>query len=528
MEEYALIPQPQELHNREGEFVLRENTIILSDLENHPNAVYLRDLLKPATGYPFPIEQAAKGAGPSIRLKLIDNPPDLGDEGYILEVSQASIDISALTPVGIFHGIQTLRQLLPAEIESGKFVPGSIWKVPCLRIVDWPRFSWRGFMLDEGRHFLGLDNVLRILDLMALHKLNIFHWHLTEDQGWRLEIKSEPRLTEVGAWRGGTANSLLGKPDGIPHGGFYTQQQVCQVVAYAASRHILVVPEIEMPGHCLAALASYPELSCTGKQFEVAQRFGIKFDVFCAGKESVFRFLEAVLEEVLELFPSPFIHIGGDEVPKKRWKACPDCMQLLKGEKLDDMEHLQLYFTNRVAAFLSRRGRRIIGWNQAMKPGLLEEALIQYWAGDKKVMRDAVIAGRQVIMSPFLETYLDHSYDLTPLKRAYRFEPSFLADGMDESNILGLEAPLWTEFVPNQRRQDYQVFPRLCAFAETGWSARKGKDYQDFLTRLNGFLQRLDQRGVGYAPPEVWDPGRIQRFFAPLTIFFPKKHSRSM
>jgi hexosaminidase len=379
-------------------------------------------------------------------------------------------------------------------------------------------------MLDEGRHFHGQETVLRTLDLMALHKLNVLHWHLTEDQGWRIEIQRYPRLTGVGSMRAGTATRRLGRGhDGVPHGGFYTQQEVREIVAYAAERQIAIVPEVEMPGHCRAALAAYPELSCTGGPFEVACHFGIMLDIFCVGKEQVFAFLQGVLDEVMDLFPSPYVHIGGDEVFKARWRRCPDCQARMRQEGLKNAHELQVYFTNRIAAYLSAHGRRAVGWNDMLQEGLAENAVVQYWIRNRKGAVAAIQGGRDAVISSFLYTYLDHSFSLTPLSKAYRFEPLF--PGLDEASakhVLGLEGPMWTEFVPDRTCLDYQTYPRLTALAEVGWSPREKRAYGDFRRRLASFLPRLDRLGVGYAPQKDWEPSRLKRLFGVFTILQPR------
>jgi hexosaminidase len=440
-----------------------------------------------------------------------------------LTVSPEAVNIEAPQPAGVFYGIQSLRQLLPVEVERRSLVSGVIWQIPCLEVADTPRFPWRGYMLDEGRHFHGKETVQLILELMALQKLNVLHWHLTEDQGWRIEIKRYPKLAKVGAWRKGTTPGWRGAHDGIPHGGFYTQEEIKEIVAYAAERHITIVPEIEMPGHSLAALAAYPKLSCSGGPFEVACRFGIHDDIFCAGKEKVFTFLQTVLDEVLALFPSPFIHVGGDEAPKSRWKACPNCQARIQREGLKDEHALQVYFTNRMAAYLDSRGRRLVGWNEILQPGLAENAVLQYWFGSRKPVAESVRGGRDVVVSPYLNVYLDHTYDLIPLSKAYRFEPVFpRLDARSARRILGLEAPMWTEFVPNRARLDYQTYPRLTAFAETGWTQKEKKNYRDFQRRLVVFLRRLDEFGVRYARGKDFNPSWFRRLFGTFTIAKPK------
>ncbi len=517
------IPLPRELRRKAGAFILTPDTVVVADPPNRQNGTYLRNLINPPTGFPLPIQADAAGSTKVIRLETCVDQETLGHEGYRLDVSPDALRIEAAEPRGVFYGIQTLRQLLPAAIEKRTLVRGMNWQIPCLIIKDLPRFHWRGFMLDEARHFFGKATVLRYLDLLALHKLNIFHWHLTDDQGWRIEIKGYPRLAEIGAVRKGTTRGLVGKHDGIPHRGFYTQREIKEIVAYAADRHITIVPEIEMPGHSLAALAAYPELSCTGGPFEVATRFGPFRDVFCVGKQATLTFLRNVLDEVMALFPGPFIHTGGDEVLKGRWKRCPDCQRRIAEEGLGDQHGLQLYLTNQIAHHLAANGRRLIGWNQILRDGLDKGAVVQYWTGNGNKVIQAMRDGRKVIRSPFTYLYLDHSYSLTPLSKAYEYEPvSPDPNPSEAAHVLGLEAPLWTEFVRNQARLDYQTFPRLSAFAETGWSSKEHKELEYFSVRLSVLLERLDVLGVKYAPSADWEPPWFKRMVGLLTILQPQ------
>jgi hexosaminidase len=522
-----LIPRPQNISLRSDCFPLTSATGLFADEANRANARYLRERLLVATGYPLLID--AEDGHPGIYLQLRDDLSDLEEEGYTLEVTADTAKIEALTPRGIFYGVQTLLQLLPPESESPGSLSGNPILIPGLEISDEPRFPWRGFMLDEGRHFHGKETVKLLLEVMARLKMNIFHWHLTEDQGWRVEIPGYPCLTEIGAWRAGTAQSLLGqgrRHDGRPHGGFYTREEIREVVAYAAERHITVVPEIEMPGHSLAALAAYPEFSCTGGPFEVATRFGIFKDVYCPGKEATFKFLFDVLNEVMNLFPGPYIHIGGDEAPKARWKTCPDCQRCLAQERLADEHELQIYFTNRIASYLTENGRTPIGWNEALNSDLHPQAVIQYWVRNRNQVVAAIRNGRKTIISSYLDYYLDHSYSLTPLSRIYQFEPVFAELSETEAeNILGVEAPLWTEFVPNRARLDFQVFPRLLAVAETGWTTREQKDWVDFRLRLTDFLPRLDALGLRYARSREVEPPWFKRIFGLLTIAQPQRRT---
>lgn len=524
-----LIPLPESITATREHFRLTPEVVIASDEGARATAEHLQKRLITATGYPFPIVPVGQ-VRPALVLQMAADEADLGAEGYRMEVSAGAVHLRAGDPRGLFHAVQTLLQLLPPEIDAPGVIPGVDWRIPGVHIVDRPRFSWRGFMLDEGRHFHGMQTVLRLLDVMAMLKLNVFHWHLTEDQGWRIAIDGYPRLTEVGAQRAGTARGLFdmlrGQHDGQPHGGFYTHEQIREVVAYAAERHITIVPEIEMPGHSMAALAAYPELSCSGGPFRVPTRFGIFNDIYCAGKESTFTFLEAVLDQVLALFPGPYIHIGGDETPKARWKKCPDCRRRMAEEGLANPEELQAYFTNRMAEFLARRGRTMVGWNEVLSPGLHADAVVQYWVRNRQAVVEAARHGRKTIISPFFDYYLDHSYSLTPLSRTYRHEPVFAELSAAEAEaILGVEASLWSEFVPNRARLDYQAFPRLVAVAETAWTPKEHKDLASFTERWQQFRCRLDLLGIASAPAAALEPSWLAQKLGLLTLVRPQRQT---
>jgi len=514
-----VIPWPASVERSAGSFELSSDSVIV-DLSTTPHsALHLRELLAPATGYSLPIRGTVPDGTPAIVLET--SPPDqeLGSEGYSLIVTPEAVRIQAPEAAGLFYGVQTLRQLLPHQIERDQPVAKLDWMIPCLAIRDRPRFAWRGYMLDEARHFQGKETVLDLLDLLALHKLNRFHWHLTDDQGWRIEITRYPRLTEIGSRRSGTMQRWIGRPDDIPHEGHYSQADIREIVDYAAERHITVVPEIEMPGHSMAALAAYPELGCTGGPFEVATRFGVIQDILCGGSDHVVEFLENVLTEVMELFPSPYIHIGGDEAPKARWKACARCQERIRQEGLRDEDDLQTHLTNHMAAFLSQHGRRLIGWNEILDEGLSQDAIVQHWIRNRSGVVDAIYGGRDVIVSAYFDMYLDHSYTLLPLRRAYRFEPVYRElESQEVEHVLGLEAPLWTEWVPDRARLDYQTWPRLSAFAETGWTMPERKNLRDFRRRLRGLFARMDELGVLYAPEKDWEPPWYKRLFGFLSI----------
>jgi hexosaminidase len=523
-----ILPRPVEMTLHDSAFLLRHDTCIIADPANLANAHWLAEFLG------LSLRTHPEDSQNAIRLQTGGEAELVGQhaEGYLLDVTQDGILLRALQPAGVFHGLQSLRQLLPPDLErragddAQPLNGAKLLQVPCLHIGDYPRFAWRGFMLDEGRHFHGKETVLKYLDLLALQKLNVFHWHLTEDQGWRLQIQQYPRLAEVGAWRSGSARGFIGKVDSIPYSGFYTQEDIREIVAYASSLHIQVIPEIDMPGHSLAALAAYPEYGCKGGPYQVARKWGIFPELYCPGREQTFTFLQNILAEVIDLFPSPFIHLGGDETPTRRWKACPDCQQRIRNEHLGNEAGLKVYFMNRIAAWLGEHGRTPIGYSEVLGAGLAQNYLLQYWVGKPDRFMAAMRQGRQVIMSTYLRTYLDHSYALTPLSQAYAYDP--LSPDLDAglaAQVPGLEALLWSEFVPNRARLDYQVFPRLCAFAETGWTPASNKEYADFINRLGVFEERLELLGVAHAHRGQVEPPWLERLLGMLTIARAQKNT---
>lgn len=510
-----ILPKPVEMVLHSGHFLFSADTQVSADAANQGNAAWLAEYL----GLKIEIEPEA--AQNTIYLESGGEDLLKGQqaEGYLLDVFPHEIRITAPGSAGVFNGMQTLRQLLPVEIEKHEMIKDPTWVIPCLAIRDWPRYAWRGFMLDEGRFFHGKETVKFYLDLMALQKLNVFHWHLTEDQGWRIQIQRYPLLTEVGSRRPGSASGFISKPDGIPHAGFYDQDDIREIVAYAEARHIQVIPEIDMPGHSMAALAAYPEYGCTGGPYQVSRKWGIFPDLYCPGREATFTFLQDILEEVSTLFPAPYIHIGGDETPPKRWRSCPACQERIRKEGLVDETDLKVYFLNRMADWLEQHNRTPIGWSEILHPGLEKNTMVQYWVGKSSKFMEAMRQGRNLVMSDFKRTYLDHSYALTPLSKAYAYEPETW--GLDASlarHILGLEALLWSEFVPDRKRLDYQVFPRLCAMAETGWTQREQKDFNDFRKRLEFFEERLETLGVEHAHSWQVEPAWYKQLFGIFTI----------
>ncbi|WP_299527945.1 beta-N-acetylhexosaminidase [uncultured Streptomyces sp.] len=516
-----LIPAPSRVVGGDGArpgFVPGPDTTLAAVPGTEDTGRWLRDALGGAYG----LSLAPGEEGPdSIALRV---DPELPPEGYRLSVApEHGVRITGGSAAGVFRGAQTLRQLLGPQAFRRAPLPGVRPSVPAVEIEDAPRFAWRGMMLDVVRHFLPKDDVLRQLDLLAAHKLNVFHFHLSDDQGWRVEIRRHPRLTEVGGWRprtkyGHRASELW---DETPHGGFYTQDDIREIVAYAAARHITVVPEIDIPGHSQAAIAAYPELGNTDVVDTAAltpwDDWGVNPNVL-APTETVLRFYEGVFEEILDLFPasvSPFVHVGGDECPKDQWKASPAAQARVAELGLADEDELQSWFIRHFDRWLTARGRRLIGWDEILEGGLPEGAAVSSWRGYAGGVA-AAEAGHDVVMCPEQFVYLDHRQDGGPdepmpigyvrtLEDVYRFEP--VPPGLSPeaaSHILGAQANAWTEVMQNRSRVDYQVFPRLAALAEVAWSALPApadRDYADFERRMTAHYARLDALGVDYRPP---------------------------
>jgi hexosaminidase len=470
-ENLALLPLPQKITRTAGTFKASRSTPFIL----HPNNAETQALARTLKGYLRISGQPDKG---SIRLTLHKSSRSLGPEGYRLSIGAAGIELQAQEGAGLFYGIQTLRQLL----DQSPVLPGLI-------IEDKPRYAWRGFMLDTCRHFFPVSYILKEIDRIASHKLNRFHWHLTEDQAWRIEIKKYPKLTSVGAWR------MDGKKR---YGGFYTQKQVKEVLAYAKARYITVIPEIEIPGHSSAALAAYPNLGCTGGPYKVEAGWGIFKDVYCPGKESTFKFLEDVLEEVAALFPSPYFHIGGDECPKERWHNHPLCQSRMRAEGLKDEKELQSWFLRRIQKKLKSLGKRMVGWDEIHEGGVPGDAIVHWWV-NPKASRDAARDGHNIISSPHTSVYLDHANSSNNTWQLYSYDlrPAGLR-GPGVKRILGGEAPLWTEGVPTTQRADFQAWPRLCALAENLWTEQSRKDYADFEKRLFVHKKRLRAAGIQF------------------------------
>ncbi len=512
----AIIPAPVKAGARDGQFQLTAASRLLTDRELKSEGQLLAARLRLATGFALKIKSAKEkiNAG-DILLTTNGADASFGAEGYALSVSSNCVVIRAPAPAGIFYGTQSLLQLMPPEIFSAKPVPVMAWTIPCIDISDAPRFVWRGFMLDVSRHFFTKPEVERVLDLMALYKLNTFHWHLVDDQGWRIQIKKYPKLTEVGAWRkaigfGLASNSATAYDKNGRYGGFYTQRDIRDVVAYAAARHITTVPEIEMPGHSMAALSAYPQFSCTGGPFDPDHDGGVYNGIYNVSDDATYVFLGNILREVAKLFPGEFIHIGGDEVPKETWHASPACQVFMKSQGLKNERELQSYFTGRIEKIVNADGKRIIGWSEIREGGLTPSAALMDWIGGGA---ESAASGHDVVMAPTKYCYIDH-YQSTnhaaepraiggflPLERVYEFEPlpDKLAPEFD-SHVLGGQANLWAEYIPNLRQVEYMMFPRLAALAEVDWSPKAARSWEGFQTRARLNEKRLELLGVNYRP----------------------------
>lgn len=519
-----LIPAPQlAVPDEEGRrFAFGPEPVLAAGPGTGSVARWLRRELGAATGWDLPAAGAG-GAG-DLRLRVDpDGAGDLGPESYRIDIGPDGAQLTGATDAGLFWAAQTLRQLLGPDAYRKAPAPGRTWSLPYGTVVDGPRFGWRGMMLDVARHFTSKDGVLRSIDLLAAHKLNVLHLHLTDDQGWRIEIKRYPRLTEVGAWRARSRWGHRASPlwNETPHGGFYTQDDIREIVAYAAERHVRVVPEIDVPGHSQAAIAAYPELGNTDvvdtSALEVWDDWGITENVL-APTEAVLRFYEGVFEELLELFPaevSPFVHVGGDECPKEQWKASATAQERIRELGVDGEDGLQSWFIRHFDGWLAARGRRLIGWDEILEGGLAPGAVVSSWRGYGGGIA-AAEAGHDVVMCPEQQVYLDHRQAdgadepmpigyVRSLEDVYRFEP--VPPELSEraaARVLGAQANVWTEVMEDQDRVDYQVFPRLAAFAEVVWSRLPGpgeRDYADFEARMTAHYARLDALGVGYRPP---------------------------
>ena len=497
----SIIPKPLSQKIGNGSFIFNNDVAIVSEpkLQEVSNyfTLYLKD------NYNF--ELSNNNSTKKITFKIDDSINN--DEGYELNVSKNDITIKSKHAKGAFYAVQSLIQLLPLPSDLNSF------KILCLRIKDQPQFTYRGMHLDVGRHFFSVDFIKKYIDLMARLKMNTFHWHLTEDQGWRIEIKKYPKLQEIAAFRKETLighyNDQPHQFDGKPYGGFYTQEQIKEVVAYAKTRQVTIIPEIEMPGHSQAAIAAYPELGCSGEQVEVATKWGVFDEVYCP-KESTFKFLEDVIDEVVALFPGKYIHIGGDEAPKTNWKNCAHCQKLVKKEGLKDEHGLQSYFIARMEKYINTKGKQIIGWDEILEGGLAPNATVMSWRGTSGAVQ-AAKEGHDVILTPGSHCYFDHYQSeneneplaiggFLPLEKVYHFNP--IPEGLTDKEatyVLGAQGNVWTEYMQTEKQVEYMAYPRAVALSEVLWSSPKHKNYSDFIHRLEQYQKRLDQLEVNYA-----------------------------
>lgn len=506
-----IIPQPVNIQLREGNFVIDNNTSLKINPANKDlkaAAGYFSSYIKNISGKNLPLNSKKTK---SIEFKVVKTE-GIGDEGYLLNVSPSVITITANTKAGIVYGMQSLFQTLPAVRTNAAL------EVPCMNVKDHPRFKWRGMHLDVSRHFFSPDLVKEYIDLMAAYKMNVFHWHLADDQGWRIEIKKYPKLTEVGAWRVDETSKnwrqrLQAKfGEAATYGGYYTQEQIKDIIAYAAQRNVTIIPEIEMPGHSAAAIAAYPYLSCT-QQPQLPMTGGNYTNIssnYCAGNDSVFLFLQNVLSEVITLFPSQYIHIGGDEVDKTSWRNCPRCQLRIINEKLKNEDELQSYFIRRIEKFLISKKRKMIGWDEILEGGLAPEATVMSWRGEAGGI-EAAKMNHDVVMTPGSPVYFDHYQDdpatepfaiggFNTLKKVYDYEPVPKELNEQEAKyVLGAQANLWTEFITTAEHVEYMILPRMLALAEVVWSAKETRNWNNFNERLQSHFKAFDQKGLHYS-----------------------------
>jgi len=520
----GLVPVPMEMAQPAGGSFVIGATLKIGYAKGAPaskdSAQFLAACLQKSGGVKCTVAQGAADGG----VAFVAGDGTFKEEGYTLSVSSKGIAIRADAPAGFFYGVQTLRQLLPAEATFGDRPAGKPeFAAPAVEIKDRPAYRWRGLLLDSCRHYFSKDEVEQFLDLMASQKLNTFHWHLTDDQGWRIEIKKHPQLTEIGAWRPGIGFGLDPKStthyraDG-KYGGFYSQKDLKEIIAYAADRHITIVPEIELPGHAMAALVTYPQLNCNPEamaKLTMPEGNVISRDVYCPGREETFKFLEDVLTEVAEIFPSKYIHIGGDECPKDNWKQCAACQQRMKDNHLKNEEELQSYVVKRIEAFLNSKGKSLMGWDEILEGGLAPRATVMSWRGTAGGIK-AASEGHDVVMCPTSNCYIDYAqakegepmamHGLLTLKTVYEFDPAAGIPLEKRPHLLGGQVNLWTEFVGNASHAQYMTAPRISALAEVVWSSKANQDWASFQARMKDQYKRYEAAGFNYRKPKAGDP----------------------
>ena len=512
---YQVIPLPQEVSLTQGNPFKLNGNVLIAYPENNAllqrNAEFLSEYIRQSTGYAPKTKAIAAGEQVKNAITLGLDPDIANKEGYVLTTTPEGISINGQTENGVFYGIQTLRKSIPAEAKGATIL------IPAGEIKDEPRFSYRGMHLDVGRHFFPIEFIKKYIDLLALHNMNTFHWHLTEDQGWRIEIKKYPKLTEIGSQR---SRTVIGRNtqeyDNTPYGGFYTQEEAKEIVKYAQERYITVIPEVDLPGHMLAALAAYPEMGCTGGPYEVCPRWGVFEDVLCIGNDKTMQFLEDVMSEIIEIFPSEYVHIGGDEAPRDRWKECPKCQARIKAEGLKaDKNHtaedrLQSYCMTRIEKFLNSKGRRIIGWDEILEGDVAPNATVMSWRGASGGI-EAAQMGHDVIMTPNTYCYFDYYQTAdtkdeplgiggyVPIEKVYSLDPTFDLNEEQKKHIIGAQANLWTEYIATTEHVEYMVLPRMAALAEVQWTQPEKKDFKDFTTRLASLMKFYQRDGFNYA-----------------------------
>ena len=516
-ESIGIIPLPSTYELKPGTFYITGQSSIgidKSDPEMTALANYFNEEISDATGFSLPVNNSG-----TIIFQLGEHK-ELGEEGYQLSISSDQLILSAYKHHGIFNGIQSVLQLLPPEIKSKTVQADATWSINCIEVTDKPQFAWRGLMLDVSRHFFTKQEVKKFIDQMAEYKYNVFHWHLTDDQGWRLEVKSLPRLTAIGAWRAPRVGNWWEREpqlptDSLSYGGYYTTEDIREIVEYAQQRYVTIVPEIDIPGHSMAALSAYPEISCTGGPFHVnvGNTFYTEIEnSLCAGNEQTFEVLDSVFAEVARLFPSLYIHIGGDERYKGLWEKCPKCKMRMQKEHLKNLEELQSYFVKRVAAMVQKRGKQVIGWDEILEGGLAPETIVMSWRGMKGGI-EAAKQGHSVIMTPTDHCYLDfyqgdptvepNTYSMLRLQDCYKYQ--LIPDSVDASLIMGGQGNLWTESVPHYRQVEYMIWPRALAISETLWTDARLRNWKFFVNRVEQQFERFDRSGVNYAR-SIYDP----------------------
>jgi hexosaminidase len=513
-EQPQIIPLPAHFEKNKGTLYINDSltiSVINSDGKIDRLILYFKDALKRISM--IDLKTLPQGSDRKPTFVLNTNKPELSKEGYQLKITRTGIEISAKNDTGLFYGIQSLLQLIAASGNAGRYI-----KLPCLTIIDSPRFAWRGMHLDVSRHFFSKEFVKKYIDILAMHKLNVFHWHLTDDQGWRIEIKKYPKLTEIGAWREDNEGedwtyfqNVTNNPKIKLYGGFYTQDDIREIVKYAQDRYITIVPEIEMPGHTNAVFAAYPELSCSCKPFCKPKTAGFEFsDPFCAGNEKVFEFLEGVLTEVIELFPSEYIHIGGDEAKYERWATCPKCQKRMKETGIKETRQLQYWFTKQVEKFVNSRCRKVIGWDEILDGDLMPGSAVMSWRGEEGGIA-AAKSKHMAVMTPAQFMYFDHYQDTgktgpksidgppVTINMIYNYDPIPKSLNSDEAKfILGVQANLWAEYIQTSEVAEIKLLPRLCALAEIAWTSPEMKNYDLFSERLQNHLRFLDVNQIRY------------------------------